>query len=94
MHKALTQYPPQSVAPTVSINLSRAMRRARVLRMGLRPRSVREYAANRVYAQTRRVEAVAQLLGARSLDSAYRFIDPVWQAQWGEAICAAHDRHD
>jgi integrase len=90
MHKPVSAYPSSSVAPTVSMNLSRAMSRAGITRPGVRPRSVREYAANRVYAHTGRVEDVAQLLGSRSLDSAFRFIDPLWQEQWGEVIRAAH----
>jgi integrase len=63
MHKPVGAYRPQSVAPTVSMNLSRAMNRAGITRPGVRPRSVREYAANRVYAQTGRVEDVTPAAG-------------------------------
>lgn len=89
LHKPVTAYRRGSVAPTVSMNLSRAMQRAGITRPRVRPRSLREYAANRVYAQTRRVEDVAHQLGLRSLDSASRLIDPGWQERWGEVIRAA-----
>jgi integrase len=89
LHKPPAAYRPQSVAPTVSMNLSRAMRAAGVTRSGVRPRSLREYAANRVYARTGRVEDVAWQLGLRSLDTAFRLVDPGWQERWGEVIRAA-----
>ena len=73
MHKPAAAYRPQSVAPTVSMNLSRALRAAGITRCGARPRSLREYAANRVYSHTGRVEDVAGQLGLRSLDTALRF---------------------
>ncbi len=90
LHKPASEYRRQSVAPTVSMNLSRALQRAGITRSGVRPRSLREYAANRVYAQTRRAEDVAHQLGLRSLDTASRLVDPGWQERWGEVIRAAN----
>jgi integrase len=83
MHRPVGAYQADSVAPTVSMNLSRALRRAGIARPGVRPRSCREYAANAVYARTGRVEDVAAQLGIVSLDSAFRLIDPDWQRRWG-----------
>lgn len=59
MHRSTATYRADSVAPTVSMNLSRALARAGVTRPGVRPRSLREYAANAVYARSGRVEDVA-----------------------------------
>jgi hypothetical protein len=86
MHRALAAYPMTSVAPTVSMNLSRALARAGVDRPGVRPRSLREYAANRTYAMTGRVEDVAHLLGLTSFDTAFHYVDPGWQDAWGPVI--------
>ena len=86
MHRPLVEYPANSVAPTVSMNLSRALQRAGVTRNGVRPRSVREYAANRTYAVTGRVEDVAHLLGLASLDTAAGFLDHTWQDRWGPTV--------
>lgn len=87
MHRPVAEYPANSVAALVSVNLSRALDRAGIRRPGVRPRSVREYAANRTYALTNRVEDVAALLGLVSLDAAARLVDPEWQHRW-----AAHER--
>lgn len=84
-------YPLNSVAPTVSQNLARALRQAGINRSGLRPKSLREYAANAVYARTQRIEAVAQQLGLSSYDSAARLIDRGWQQRWGDAVRAEND---
>ena len=83
-----SEYPSASIAPTVSTNLSRALHRAGVARRGVRPRSLREYAANRTYALTERVEEVARVLGLSSLDTAMTFIDPGWQAKWAVVVRA------
>lgn len=83
MHRPVSAYRPESVAPTVSMNLSRALGRSGVTRPGVRPRSCREYAANAVYARTGRVEDVAEHLGIVSLDAAYRLLDWQWQQAWG-----------
>lgn len=77
-------YPVNSVAPTVSGNLGRALRFAGIHRAGVRPKSVREYAANALYARTQRIEAVAEQLGLSSYDTAARLIDREWQARWGD----------
>ncbi len=84
MHRPVSAYRADVVAPTVSMNLSRAMKAAGVTRKGVRPRSCREYAANDVYARTGRVEDVAQRLGIVSLDAAHRLLDSEWQRQWGQ----------
>ena len=47
----------------MSDNLGRALRHAGIHRAGVQPKSVREYAANAVYATTQRIEAVAEQLG-------------------------------
>ena len=86
MHRPVLAYPASSVAPTVSMNLTRALQRAGVTRAGVRPRSVREFAANRTYALTGRVEDVAQLLGLASLDTAAGFLDEDWQYRWGPTV--------
>ncbi len=84
MHRPVSAYRADVVAPTVSMNLARAMKRAGVTREGVRPRSCREYAANAIYARTGRVEDVAERLGIVSLDAAYRVLDWEWQRQWGQ----------
>lgn len=81
-------YPVNSVAPTVSQNLERALRHAGINRAGVRPKSVREYAANAVYARTQRIEAVAEQLGLSSYDTAARLLDRGWQQRWGDAVRA------
>jgi hypothetical protein len=83
MHRPAFEYPLNSIAACVSVNLSTALARAGVARVGVRPGSVREYAANYAYAVTGRVEDVAELLGLSSLDTAARFVDPAWQDRWG-----------
>lgn len=94
MHRPVNTYRPDSVAPTVSMDLSRAMNRAGVNRVGVRPRSCREYAANAVYARTGRVEDVAKQLGITSLDAAYRLLDWGWQQQWGQVDRGLDARFD
>lgn len=81
-------YPVNSLAPTVSQNLQRALALAGVVGPRLGPKSLREYAANAVYARTCRVEAVAEQLGMTSFDSAARLIDRAWQQSWGEVTRA------
>jgi len=89
LSRPASTYPVNSVAPTVSGNLSRALRKAGIDRPGLRPKSIREFAANALYAEVGRIEAVAQLLGLRSLDTTARLIDQEWQSRWGLVIRAA-----
>ena len=92
LHRPLTSYPLNSVAPTVSNNLGLALRQAGIRRSGVRPKSVREYAANAVYAKTRRIESVAEHLGMTSLDTAARLIDSAWQDRWGDTLRAGERR--
>jgi hypothetical protein len=47
----------------------------RPARAGVHPRSVREYAANAVYATTLRIEAATEQLSLTSFDTAARLID-------------------
>lgn len=86
LSRAPSTYPVNSVAPTVSGNLARALRQAGIHRAGVRPKSIREHAANACYAEVGRIEAVAELLGLRSLDTAARLIDHEWQSRWGGVI--------
>jgi hypothetical protein len=85
-------YPETSVAPSISSNLSRAMSSACLSRPGLRPASVREYAANRRYALTERIEDVAAFLGLESLDVARGFIEPEWQHLYAKEVSARDGR--
>jgi hypothetical protein len=89
--RPIDTYPLESVAPSISSNLSRALTAAGVYRPGVRPRSLREYAANRVYALTGRTEDVASHLGIPSLDSARELIDNDWQHCFGDEV--RRDRH-
>jgi integrase len=81
--RQLDAYPDTSIAPSISSSLRRAMVSAGLTRPGLRPASVREYAANRRYALTGRVEDVAAFLGLGSLDVARGYIDLGWQDRYG-----------
>lgn len=90
LDRVLSSYPVNSVAPTVSNNLGRALRHAGIRRAGVQPKSVREYAANAVYAMTRRIEAVSEQLGVPSYDTAARLIDPAWQQRWGDSVRAGN----
>ncbi len=86
LSKPLAAYSDRVVAPLVSSNLSRAMGAAGIARAGVRPRSVREYAANAAYAQSGRIEDVAAFMGLSSLDTTRHLIDPQWQDQWGDHV--------
>jgi hypothetical protein len=57
-----------------------------IARPGLRPASLREYAANQEYARHGRVEDVATLLGLHSLDAARGLIDEEWQRRYAEEV--------
>jgi len=85
LHQPIASYAHTSIAPSVSSSLARALESAG-LRGGVRPRSLREYAANVSYAQTGGVEAVAIGLGIASLDVARSLIDPDWQRAWGSVV--------
>lgn len=89
LNRSVSTYPINSVAPTVSGNLARALRRAGIVRPGVRPKSVRECAANALYAELGSIEAVAESLGVDSLDATARLIDRPWQARWGDHVRAA-----
>lgn len=83
LKRPLAAYAEASVAPGISSTLSRAMRAAGVTRPGVRAASIREFAANRVYAAHQRVEEVAALLGTSSLDAAMGYVDAEWQSLYG-----------
>ena len=85
LRRPLSSYSPHAVAPAVASTLSRAMKRAGITRVGIRPGSLRDYAANRTYAITGRVEDVADVVGLASLDRARALVDPEWQARWADA---------
>jgi hypothetical protein len=86
MYRPVAEYPAASIAPTVSMNVIRALARAGIRRPGVRPRSLREYAANSTYALTGRVEDVARVLGLPSFDAAMRYVDASWQAEWAPLL--------
>lgn len=84
--RPLSTYPATSVAPSISSSLGRAMASAGLSRPGIRPASLREYAANRQYAVTGRVESVAEQLGLDSLDVARGYVDEDWQLRYGDEV--------
>jgi integrase len=76
-----------TVRPTVvGQHLHKALHLAGIRRQGVTAGSLPEYAANRCYALTNRVEDVAALLGLVSLDAAMRLIDPAWQTTHADTI--------
>lgn len=76
-----------TVRPTVvGQHLYKALHLAGIHRKGVTPGSLTEFAANRCYALTDRVEDVASLLGLASLDAAMRLIDHAWQDNYAETI--------
>jgi site-specific recombinase XerD len=86
LNRPAGEYLHNSLAPTVGGNLTRALRHAGVTRPEVRPKSLREYAANAAYAEARSMEIVAARLGLTSLDATSRLIDRDWQERWGEVI--------
>jgi integrase len=86
LNRPLESYPETSIAPGISSGLSRALAAAGITRAGVRPASIREYAANRAYALSGRVEAVAELLGLDSLDGAAGFVDADWQHRFAGEV--------
>jgi len=88
LRRTFSSYPETSIAPGVSSTLSRALSAAGLHRPGLRPASLREYAANRAYARSG-VEGVARLLGVESLDVAFGLIDKHWQKAYGPQVRAS-----
>lgn len=89
--RPLHSYPAESISPSISSNLSRAMHAAGIPRGTARPRSLREYAANRHYALTSRIEDVAARLGLGSYDVARNLICPDWQDRWGRSVRDAEE---
>lgn len=75
----------------VGQHMYRALQCAGIKRDGVTPGSMQEYAANRCYALTNRVEDVAALLGLKSLDAAMAYIDPTWQQTWADTIRGQRD---
>lgn len=86
LRRPLETYPETSIAPGISSGLSRALAAAGITRAGVRPASIREFAANRAYALTGGVESVAELLGLDSLDVAAGFIDDGWQQRFADEV--------
>jgi integrase len=86
LSRPLATYPLTSVAPSISSSLSRAMAASGIAKPGLRPASLREYAANQEYARRGRVEDVATLLGLHSLDVARGLIDEEWQRRYADEV--------
>jgi site-specific recombinase XerC len=86
LSRPAASFPINCVAPTVSNNLGLALRHAGIHRAGVQPKSVREYAANELYATTQHIETVAEQLGLSSYDTAARLIDRAWQERWGETL--------
>jgi integrase len=83
--RPLAAYPATSIAPSISSSLSRAMTSAGLRRPGVRPASLREFAANRHYA-LHGIEAVAEFLGLESLDAARGLIHMGWQQEFAEEV--------
>jgi hypothetical protein len=73
-------------ATSVGQKLYQALSLSSITRPGVTPSSLQDYAANRCYALTNRVEDVARLLGLASLDHAMRTIDLAWQDTFGDTI--------
>lgn len=72
---------PTKFAMTTNQMLVRALAKAGLgPEDGVRPSSIHEYVANRVYTETESVEAVAVTCGLRSLDAAARLITVDWRA--------------
>lgn len=79
-------YDPKGTNPTAAKRsaatadlITKLMRKSGVYTAGVtRVESIREYLAQRVFNQTRRVEAVAERLGMSSLDAAAHLVDYDW----------------
>lgn len=71
---------PTKFAMTTNQMLVRALAKAGLGPVdGVRPSSIHEYVANRVYAETGSMEAVAVRCGLRSLDAAARLVTTDWR---------------
>lgn len=84
LRRPLGDYAPDAVAPAIGNTISRSLRSAGVDRAHITASSLRDYAANRMFSLTGRVEDVALLLGMASLDRARRLIDLEWQSAWSD----------
>jgi integrase len=81
VHRArVADQDPSKFAMTTNQMLVRALAKAGLGPAdGVRPTSVHEYVANRVYAETGSMEAVAVRCGLRSLDAAARLVTVDWR---------------
>lgn len=71
---------PTKFAMTTNQMLVRALGKAGLgVDQGVRPSSIHEYVANRVYAETGSMEAVAVRCGLRSIDAAARLVTVNWR---------------
>lgn len=78
----VTDQDPTKFAMTTNQMLVRALTKAGLgPNDGVRPSSIHEYVANRVYAETGSIEAVAVRCGLRSLDAAARLVTTNWRAR-------------
>jgi site-specific recombinase XerD len=84
LRRPLDDYALAAVAPAIGNTISRSLHSAGIDRPHVTAGSLRDYAANRMFAMTDRVEDVAQLLGLASLDRARRLVDFEWQSAWGD----------
>lgn len=84
LRRPVDDYAPAAVAPAIGNTVSRSLHSAGIDRPHVTAGSLRDYAANRMFAMTGRVEDVAQLLGLASLDRAQRLVDIDWQSAWGD----------
>jgi integrase len=72
---------PTKFAMTTNQMLVRALAKAGLgVADGVRPSSIHEYVANRIYAETGQMEAVAVRCGLRSIDAAARLVTVDWRA--------------
>ncbi len=79
----VTDQDPTKFAMTTNQMLVRALAKAGLgVEQGVRPSSIHEYAANRVYAETGSMEAVAVRCGLRSLDAAARLVTVDWRTRY------------
>ncbi len=78
----VTDQDPTKFAMTTNQMLVRALAKAGLGPSdGVRPSSIHEYVANRVYAETGSMEAVAVRCGLRSLDAAARLVTTDWRVR-------------
>jgi hypothetical protein len=94
----VTDQDPTKFAMTTHQMLVRALAKAGLgPSEGVRPSSIHEYVANRVYAETGSMEAVAVRCGLRSLDAAARLVTTDWRVRHetsAPAGTASADRYE